>query len=58
MGNYVLNDVGYDNTPLKIIEPLTEPAIDEKKLLESIEKNKKIIGQMRNSDKYKELIGI
>ncbi len=57
MCNYVLNDVGYDNAPLEIIDPKRVEHIDEKKLSESIEKNKKIIEQMRNSAKYRELIG-
>ncbi|MFG6342696.1 MAG: hypothetical protein K1W35_02575 [Lachnospiraceae bacterium] len=57
MCNYVLNDVGYDNAPLEIIDPKRVEHIDEKKLSESITKNKKIIEQMRNSAKYRELIG-
>ena len=57
MCNYVLNDVGYDNAPLEIIDPERVEHIDEKKLSESITKNKKIIEQMRNSAKYRELIG-
>ena len=57
MCNYVLNDVGYDNAPLEIIVPKRVEHIDEKKLSESITKNKKIIEQMRNSAKYRELIG-
>ena len=46
MCNYVLNDVGYDNAPLEIIDPKRVEHIDEKKLSESITKNKKIIEQM------------
>ena len=57
MCNYVLNDVGYGNAPLEIIDPKRVEHIDEKKLSESITKNKKIIEQMRNSAKYRELIG-
>ena len=57
MCNYVLNDVGYDNAPLEIIDPKRVEHIDEKKLSESITKNKEIIEQMRNSAKYRELIG-
>lgn len=58
MGNYILNDAGYDNTPLEIIDPLRESVINEKELMESIEKNKKIIEQMRNNERYRELVTI
>ena len=54
--NYVLNDLEYDNVPLKIILPFDSEKCDEKELQKSRERNRKLIERMRNDKKYRELV--
>lgn len=56
MKNYVLNDIEYDNIPLKVIEFSELQECDREELQRSIEKNRELINRMRNNEKYKELI--
>lgn len=56
MRNYVLNDIEYDNIPLKVIESSELQECDREKLQKSIEKNRELINRMRKNEKYKELI--
>ena len=49
--NYVLNDLEFDNVPLKIILPSDSVECDEKELQKSREKNRKFIERMRNDKK-------
>lgn len=46
--NYVLNDLDFDNVPLKIIPPPESEECDEKELQKSREKNRELIERMRN----------
>ena len=52
--NYVLNDLEFDNIPLKIMLPIDNEECDEKELQKSREKNRELIEKMRNNKKYKE----
>lgn len=54
--NYVLNDLEFDNIPLKIILPSDREECDEEELQKSREKNQELIERMRNDKKYRELI--
>ncbi|MDE5939583.1 MAG: hypothetical protein K2H37_10930 [Lachnospiraceae bacterium] len=54
--NYVLNDLEFDNVPLKIILPSDRKECDEKELEKSRQKNRELIERMRNDKKYMELI--
>lgn len=54
--NYVLNDLEFDNIPLKIILPSDSEECDEKELQKSREKNRELIERMRNDKKYMDLI--
>ncbi len=54
--NYVLNDLEFDNIPLKIILPSDGEEYDEKELQKSREKNRELIKRMRNDKKYMELV--
>lgn len=54
--NYVLNDLEFDNIPLKIIVPSDNEECDEKELQKSREKNQELIEKMRNDKKYRELV--
>lgn len=54
--NYVLNDLEFDNIPLKIIVPSDNEECDEKELQKSREKNRELIEKMRNDKKYRELV--
>lgn len=54
--NYVLNDLEFDNIPLKIILSSDSEECDEEKLQKSREKNRELIERMRNDKKYQELI--
>ena len=56
--NYVLNDLEFDNIPLKIILPSGREECDEKELQKSREKNREFIERMRNDKKYWELVSI
>lgn len=51
--NYVLNDLEFDNVPLKIILPSDSEECDEKELQKSREKNRELIERMRNDRKYR-----
>lgn len=52
----MLNDLEFDNIPLKIILPSDSEECDEKELQESREKNRELIERMRNDKKYRELV--
>lgn len=54
--NYVLNDLEFDNIPLKIILPSDGEEYDEKELQKNREKNRELIERMRNDKKYMELV--
>lgn len=54
--NYVLNDLEFDNVPLKIILPSDGEKCDEEELQRSRERNREIIERMRNDKRYKELV--
>lgn len=54
--NYVLNDLEFDNIPLKIILSSESEKCDEKELQKSREKNRELIERMRNDKKYRELV--
>lgn len=54
--NYMLNDLEFDNVPLKIILSSDSEEHDEKELQKSREKNQKFIERMRNDKKYRELV--
>lgn len=54
--NYVLNDLEFDNIPLKIIQPSDCEECDMKELQKSREKNRELIEKMRNDKKYRELV--
>ena len=54
--NYVLNDLEFDNVPLKIILPSDSEDCDEQELQKSREKNRELIERMRNDKKYRELV--
>lgn len=54
--NYVLNDLEFDNVPLKIILPSDSEECDEKELQKSRKKNRELIERMRNDKKYMDLI--
>ncbi|MDE6601313.1 MAG: hypothetical protein K2K90_03945 [Lachnospiraceae bacterium] len=54
--NYVLNDLEFDNVPLKIILPSDMEECDEKEFEKSRQKNRELIERMRNDKKYMELI--
>lgn len=54
--NYVLNDLEFDNIPLKIILSSDSEKYDEKELQKSREKNRELIERMRNDKKYRELV--
>lgn len=54
--NYVLNDLEFDNIPLKIMLHIDNEECDEKELQKSREKNRELIEKMRNNKKYKELV--
>lgn len=56
--NYVLNDLEFDNVPLKIILPSDTEECDEKELQKSREKNRELIERMRNDKKYRELFSM
>lgn len=56
--NYVLNDLEFDNVPLKIILPSDSEEYDEKELQKSREKNRELIERMRNDKKYRELVSM
>lgn len=56
--NYVLNDLEFDNIPLKIILPSDSEEFDEKELQKSREKNQELIERMRNDKKYIELVSM
>lgn len=56
--NYVLNDLEFDNVPLKIILPSDSEKCDEKELQKSKEKNRELIERMRNDKKYGELVSM
>ncbi len=56
--NYVLNDLEFDNIPLKIILPSDSEECDEKELQKSREKNRELIERMRNDKKYIELVSM
>ena len=56
--NYVLNDLEFDNIPLKIILPSDSEECDEKELQKSREKNRELIEKMRNNKKYIELVSM
>ena len=49
--NYVLNDLEFDNVPLKIILPSDGEECDEKELQKSREKNRELIERMGSSKK-------
>lgn len=46
--NFVLNDLEFDNVPLKIIQPSDSEECDEKELQKSRKKNRELIERMRN----------
>ncbi len=54
--NYVLNDLEFDNIPLKIIQPSDCGECDMEELQKSREKNRELIEKMRNDEKYRELV--
>ena len=54
--NYVLNDLEFDNVPLKIILPSDSEECDEKELQKSRKKNRELIEKMRNDKKYMDLV--
>ena len=54
--NYVLNDLEFDNVPLKIILPSDREECDKEELQKSKEKNREIIERMRNDKRYKDLV--
>lgn len=54
--NYVLNDLEFDNIPLKIILSSDSEKYDEKELQKSREKNRELIERMRNDKKYRKLV--
>lgn len=54
--NYVLNDLEFDNVPLKIILPSDLEEHDQEELQKSKEKNRELVEKMRNDKRYKELI--
>ncbi len=54
--NYVLNDLEFDNVPLKIILPSDLEEYDQEELQKSMEKNREFVEKMRNDKRYKELI--
>ncbi|MCI9144132.1 MAG: hypothetical protein HFH87_16190 [Lachnospiraceae bacterium] len=54
--NYVLNDLEFDNIPLKIIQPSNCEECDMEELQKSREKNRELIEKMRNDKKYRELV--
>lgn len=54
--NYMLNDLEFDNVPLKIILSSDSEEHDEKELQKSREKNREFIERMRNDKKYRELV--
>lgn len=54
--NYVLNDLEFDNIPLKIILSSDSEEYNEKELQKSREKNRELIERMRNDKKYMELV--
>ena len=56
--NYVLNDLEFDNIPLKIIVSSDSEECDEKELQKSREKNRELIERMRSDKKYRELISM
>ena len=56
--NYVLNDLEFDNIPLKIILPSDSEECDEKELQKSREKNRELIERIRNDKKYIELVSM
>lgn len=56
--NYVLNDLEFDNVPLKIILPSDSEECDEKELQKCREKNRELIERMRNDKKYHELVSM
>ena len=55
--NYVLNDLSYDNVPLRIIPQAVEK-IDEEELKKSVEKNRKMIEGMRKEENYKRIMAM
>ena len=55
--NYVLNDLSYDNVPLRIIPQAVEK-IDEEELKKSVEKNRKMIESMRKEENYKRIMAM
>lgn len=54
--NYVLNDLEFDNIPLKIIQHSGGKECDMEALQKSREKNRELIEKMRNDKKYRELV--
>ena len=56
--NYVLNDLEFDNIPLKIILPSDSEEHDEKELQKSRKKKREFIERMRNDKKYRELVSV
>ena len=54
--NYVLNDLEFDNVPLKIILPSDLEEYAQEELQKSKEKNRELVEKMRNDKRYKELI--
>ena len=54
--NYVLNDLDFDNVPLRIILPSDQEEYDKEELQKSMEKNRELIEGMRNDKRYKELV--
>lgn len=54
--NYVLNDMEFDNVPLKIILPSDLEEYDQEELQKSMEKNRELVEKMRNDKRYKELV--
>ena len=56
--NYVLNDLEFDNIPLKIMLSIDNEECDEKELQKSREKNRELIERMRNDKKYIELVSM
>lgn len=54
--NYVLNDLEFDNIPLKIILPSDLEEYDREELQKSMEKNQELIEKMRSDKRYQELV--
>ncbi len=54
--NYVLNDLEFDNIPLKIILSPDMQDCEEEELQKSMVKNRELVERMRSDKRYKELV--